>query len=505
MNILSSVLKILDIPFTWDYLAKTFWTHPERGNLLAYTKILSHYGVSTKTIKVSSIASLRKEHLPCISLYKEQFVVINQLSSSNVVLTTNGTTLTTIDQRQFSSSWNHIVTFFQKTQYSNEPFYTRNRNSLYRKVGGQALSIVVGLLLLLATPSTHSLYFLVNLISLCLGLYLSIYLSKQTLSQPVTSFYQCPEGDLFDCSTFSRPTRKIDLSRLGIVYFASALTFLCVFYEWTLALPVYISLGALFSLYPLYLQARVYRKWCIFCIVIQLNVVLLATFDIWHTWTHSALFTPFPSRLFLFAFAIIIFWAWIVEGLYNQLRHREQSLVDHISRLGLFKLRLLNEVINPQDQMRCRTSQVAPKHISIGANDSPNNLIIVLNPFCYSCGVEYMEAYNSLNTCTSLQTNIVLVCTNEDQKEFAQSIFTQSNDSNQASHILYEWFSRGGGLQEFSTAHGENPTNKLYIESAIKSHREWVSENEITETPTYFLNGIKVPSGITISEILNYV
>lgn len=114
MNILSSVLEILDIPFTRDYLAKTFWTHPERGNLLAYTKILSHYGVSTKTIKVSSIASLSKEHLPCISLYKEQFVVIKHLSSSNVILTTNGTTLTTIDQRQFSSSWNHVVTFFSE-------------------------------------------------------------------------------------------------------------------------------------------------------------------------------------------------------------------------------------------------------------------------------------------------------------------------------------------------------------------------------------------------------
>ena len=43
------------------------------------------------------------------------------------------------------------------------------------------------------------------------------------------------------------------------------------------------------------------------------------------------------------------------------------------------------------------------------------------------------------------------------------------------------------------------------IEPAIKSHREWGLENEITETPTYFFNGIKVPSGITISEILNYV
>ena len=41
MNILSSVLKILDIPFTRDYLAKTFWTHPERGDLLILKDSLS--------------------------------------------------------------------------------------------------------------------------------------------------------------------------------------------------------------------------------------------------------------------------------------------------------------------------------------------------------------------------------------------------------------------------------------------------------------------------------
>lgn len=43
------------------------------------------------------------------------------------------------------------------------------------------------------------------------------------------------------------------------------------------------------------------------------------------------------------------------------------------------------------------------------------------------------------------------------------------------------------------------------IEPAIKSHREWGLENQTTEPPTYFLNGIKAPSGIAISEILSYV
>ena len=31
------------------------------------------------------------------------------------------------------------------------------------------------------------------------------------------------------------------------------------------------------------------------------------------------------------------------------------------------------------------------------------------------------------------------------------------------------------------------------IEPAIKSHREWGLENQTTEPPTYFLNGIKLP------------
>ena len=68
--------------------------------------------------------------------------------------------------------------------------------------------------------------------------------------------------------------------------------------------------------------------------------------------------------------------------------------------------------------------------------------------------------------------------------------------------LIFDWFyfGREKFIKHYCKKNKSKDSTKNYI---ILSHYKWFKNDHIGKTPTYILNGEKLPSGITILDIIN--
>ena len=75
-----------------------------------------------------------------------------------------------------------------------------------------------------------------------------------------------------------------------------------------------------------------------------------------------------------------------------------------------------------------------------------------------------------------------------------------SLDSIDKQELPYLYFGREKFIKHYCKKDKSKDSTKNYI---ILSHYKWFKNDHIGKTPTYILNGEKIPSGITILDIIN--
>ena len=75
-----------------------------------------------------------------------------------------------------------------------------------------------------------------------------------------------------------------------------------------------------------------------------------------------------------------------------------------------------------------------------------------------------------------------------------------SLDSIDKQELPYLYFGREKFIKHYCKKDKSKDSTKNYI---ILSHYKWFENDHIGKTPTYILNGEKLPSGITILDIIN--
>lgn len=75
-----------------------------------------------------------------------------------------------------------------------------------------------------------------------------------------------------------------------------------------------------------------------------------------------------------------------------------------------------------------------------------------------------------------------------------------SLDSIDKQELPYLYFGREKFIKHYCKKDKSKDSTKNYI---ILSHYKWFKNDHIGKTPTYILNGEKLPSGITILDIIN--
>jgi protein-disulfide isomerase/uncharacterized membrane protein len=287
---------------------------------------------------------------------------------------------------------------------------------------------------------------------------------------------------------------------MGIVYFISSLLYLLVC-QLTIAgyeanpvtLYYYISLaGMFFLLYSLYYQWKVVKQWCMLCIAVLviLGINAVTSFaELSGSSLHNS--SVRVGEIFLLAgiiFFILAIWQ-LLKSLY------QKSLTSLSNEIKATRLKRNPEIFNALLQQQTANLINLPEEdeaIRFGNPTAPYQLVIACNPYCGPCAKSHQaieHLYEKYPEQFSVAVRFALQKNDDSDnrvvtvKEIMKVAKTKPLES------VKDWYHLLN-LEKFKALHH---TNGEFVDVAVEKHIIWSKGADIKATPTFFVNGRKLP------------
>jgi len=313
------------------------------------------------------------------------------------------------------------------------------------------------------------------------------------LTEKICHFNSQTDCDAVLSSPVSRLFGWVNWADAGLIYFTGTLLFLS-------GIPVNTSLGllALISLlslpYPvfsIYYQSVKLKKWCPFCLVVQL--VLVAEFIILFPFLKMITF-PFAEIIrFLLSFLIpAVFWltfkAW--QGQSGKREEEQASLLKLKRDPDLFRFLLTKNGYTEPPGMEERSALV------LGNPNAPVTVTAFLSLYCNPCAEAFKQLRSLLERSSDLKIQAVFsVYHDEKTLKLVNTIYYlyHSKGSEAVTDFLYRWYSSAKELRETLSSPISLPEDFNKAGQVAIENKRLFETCQVSGTPTIFVNGYKFP------------
>lgn len=301
---------------------------------------------------------------------------------------------------------------------------------------------------------------------------------------------------------------RLSWSEIGLLYFSTITLWL--FYpgaDFGAKIPLLaLSSVAAISYVPfsIYYQWRIVKQWCLFCLLVQ--ALLVAEF-IWGAFFFTHFF-PWNWRVLLQSWPIaficiltpILLWYAIKPILKKASEAGNQSIA--------YK-RLLNNTALFQGFLQ----QQAPAPpgwqdlgILIGNPSATHTIVKVCNPYCAACAKAHPKLQALSGMHDDVNVRILFGVRNNPQDLSYIAVhrlltIASQNDSVLTAKALSDWY--GSGMQDPASFFLSYPVpdQGLSHDDMMESMRSWVRQAEVMHTPSYFVNGYRLPEFYNIEDL----
>lgn len=490
-------------------------SHPSYPSLHAITGVLDHFNIDNVALDVpideATLTQLPKCFLARVKVeHKETFaVVMNKGLDYEIIL--NSKKKSKLHFTEFLDIFTGIIVAVEKTDTTIEQ---KNNNAVITNTLNYSAIVTVLSLLLFAKPNVVTALFLATSI---IGVIISINLKKQEqgLQTVLGNAFCSGESKVRDCdavltSKGANTFGVYTLSDISLIYFSGltlsvfALTLLGL----KLSLPFAISLLAFpITLYSIYYQAFVVKKWCLLCLTI---VVIL-----WAHVTISAIsyesFTPFSepiNSLLITVFSFIsVLTIWnVLAPQVMSIQELKKIKIDHFKFKRNFNL--FNTLLEQEKPIA--TAINSASEIVVGNPHSKIEITIVTSPFCGHCKPvhtlieEILKKHaeqvkivirfnantsNSDNNLVKVASRLVEIYNNKGQ----ESCLT-------AMHHIYS----GQDLEDWLTTFGVC-TDTVEPFKVLEQVNNWCTNNSLNFTPVILINGNTFPKAYEREDLLYFL
>jgi thiol-disulfide isomerase/thioredoxin len=144
--------------------------------------------------------------------------------------------------------------------------------------------------------------------------------------------------------------------------------------------------------------------------------------------------------------------------------------------------------------------------IDLGNQLAKNSIIKVCNPYCNPCSQSHPKIEKLLKECENVKVKIIFNIPDKETSTHFKPVshfLTIAEESSQDKIIemLDNWYLPS--KKEYASFAEKHPLNKMLIEQKgkVAAMYKWCREVDIKATPTFFLNGYKVPDVYSIEEL----
>lgn len=503
--VLYALLKALGVQVTRTTLTKELPLHPDFPSLLSLSETLEVWGVETAALQVDRVEQLGELPLPMLTHWhrsEDEYILVTGITRRTVTGWHNVEGTFCVDFDEFRQYWSGAVLLAEPTFQAGEAAYVPNRKA-ERLRAARIPFVLTGLgvvTLSLLGMVAHSLTTAdwLGLLTKTVGLTVSILLVQKQigLDNTLTDRF-CRVHATASCEdVLNSPAATLwgwlSWSDVGFVYFAGGwlATLLVAVSPAVRSLVGWLALLALpYTVFSVYYQARVVRRWCPLCLVVQAVLLLEAGLA-------GVYLTAPPHGLeaygtFLNAYLLpSIGWVSLKSLL---LKAKQVPALQDELRIFWRNASLFETLLTQQPRMPSLPTHLAP--IRLGDRQAEHLLTVVTNPYCRHCAQTHRELTQLLAVSSHLQAQLVFFACDGPTGPIHQV----------ARHLLQAQAERPdwGALDNWY-----DEPRKVYAEWArqypitgdestyghlVEQHCAWCRQAGLSVTPILYLDGYRLP------------
>lgn len=513
MPTIEYLLKQLKIKLTKRYLQELYDLEPYKKSLFGISNILSEYKIKTTGFRIKEKDDFQAISSPAIANIYNQFVIISEVATDNIVFWQNGETKSiTVDE--FFIRSNGIVLTCEVDDKSIEPDYIEHKKaelfSIFRNGSIYTSLILLSVFgIVLNETYTYIETFILLILNIVGGYTGYLLLQKQMNIQNEQADKVCSLIKKGDCNTvlFSPASKwmgMIGWSEIGLGYFIAGL-FIILFIPSLIPCLGIISCCALpYTIWSVWYQKFKVKQWCTLCLIVQLlHWLLFATYlmsgDIYISQLFIPKFFVVGSIFVISILSINMLIPYFVEK--KNLRMVLEKYKGLKINEDVFRAKL-----TAQRQYSIDTNT---SNILFGNKDAKNLITVISNPHCAPCAMMH-ERINHLMDRMKHKICIQYIFSAfspefQSSSNFLTAVYLSDDISMENKHKIYdEWFEEGR-LNAKSFFEKYNISCQTpQVEAESQKHTDWKIKTGITGTPTILFNGYKLPDEYGIEDLMYF-
>lgn len=505
----TNLLKHLNVTIHSDIIIEELEKHPDYPSMLAVSDVLTTLNIANEAFRAEA-TMLRELPVPFLASLKRnegEIVVVTKIDSKHIYFADHLRNVNKLSVEIFNSEYSGVVLIAEPKSDLIKPRRVFRWTSKLKSAVITSFTLLVLLSILFNNSYSDIFDWKIAFLSLIktAGLIVSILLLIQSIdsSNPLIQAV-CKSGKKTDCNAIlsskaAEVFEGLTWSEVGFFYFSGTWLLLHL----SGALPgafmilTYLNLMCLpFTIYSIYYQARIAKKWCILCCVVQI-VIWLEFVPLIFTFFGSNLHSHFVDfnilRIAFISFSIPAI-SWLIL---RPLIFKVQELKPLKGQLHTFKynVELFKYILAKQPQFEQPNERWS---IVLGENNAENVITMVSNPYCQPCAKMHKLLNDMIDQNDNVQVRIVFTALNieaDHQTPVARHFMALSSlpDKTLVKTALHTWYEQT--RKDYRTwAHAFPVQLEKTDFFKLDEQRTWCEMAQVAVTPTILINGHVLPS-----------
>ncbi len=491
-------------------------SHPSYPSLHSITGVLTHFGIENLAIEVptngETLAELPKTFIAHIKDEKgEHFVLVKQ-KNEKVELIFDKKVRKNLFKEAFIQYWTGIIVAVEKSETIEETKEKSVSGKLFYYLGA-----LIGLFVFFLGDIGwfKTAHFLISIV----GVVISILIVKHELGlqSAIVDKFCSGNNEKTSCddvlqSKGATLVGKLKFSDVGLIYFSSLVVFWLLFTFITDAaanVVVFLALAALpFTLYSLYYQYFVVKKWCPLCLSILAVLWLQAASVFLYDFT-ATIYTIHLISIVAIGFSFLavgLLWAFLFPRFEAEVQLRKLK-VEH----NRFKhnYEIFDALISRNIFVKSELPSVSEIVLGNKSRYALLKIVLVTNPLCGHCkdahyAIEPLLKMKNEDLQVVIRFNVNATDRNSVDTKIAAkllAIYDQKGekDAIQALNEVYSGRSLINWLQKCAV----EPTNDNF--NALEKEKKWCVANNINFTPEILINSRSFPKEFDRTDLQYFV
>lgn len=510
INLVQKLLKKNSISFDKEELAFQIQSHPSYPSLHAITGVLDHFNIENVAADVpvnsETLSQLPDCFIAQINGDHGQDLIVVERKKSDYIIYDSENKKSKLTEGEFLNKFTGIIVAVEET----EDYQVSKNNSKLVKTIGFSLLAVFALFFVFnnSTSWYNTFYFLLSIT----GIVISIAIIKQELGlkTSIGDAFCSGADDKKDCdavltSKGAEILKGYKLSDFSMLYFIglSLLTFTQISNP---VISYTISLLAIpITLYSLYYQYAVVKKWCLLCLSI-VGVLWLQTLApvLTSNYINTFILSDFVTLGLVASFTWLT-WSYI-KPLFTEVQELKKEKIASVKFKRNYAL--FDSLLQKSPQLD--TQLTDSKEIVFGNPNSNLEITIVTNPFCGHCKPvhahvdEILKRYHN-NVKIKVRFNVSIEDKNSDVVKITSRLIEIYNTQEEkeclkAMDAIYEGQKPATWLKKW----GECTDKEAYI-SELEKEKDWCTKNAINFTPEILVNGKSFPKEYNRTDLILFI